>query len=80
VPSIICSLLDDKFNDRNFEYNKAIYGVKQQQPRWKRGVGFIQGLLGESIGKLYVAKYFPESSKQKAYQLVKNLQEHLPSA
>jgi putative endopeptidase len=32
-------------------------------------------MLGESIGKLYVAKYFPESSKQKAYQLVKNLQE-----
>jgi putative endopeptidase len=48
---------------------------QQQQPRWKRGVGFIQGLLGESIGKLYVAKYFPESSKQKAYQLIKNLQD-----
>jgi putative endopeptidase len=69
------TLLDDKFNNRNFEYNKAIYGVQQQQPRWKRGVGFIQGLLGESIGKLYVAKYFPESSKQKAYQLIKNLQD-----
>jgi putative endopeptidase len=69
------TLLDDKFNNRNFEYNKAIYGMKEQQPRWKRGVGFIQGLLGESIGKLYVAKYFPESSKQKAYQLIKNLQD-----
>ena len=69
------SILDDKFNDRMFEFNKALYGIQQQQPRWKRGVEFIQGLLGESIGKLYVAKYFPESSKQKAYQLVKNLQE-----
>ena len=68
-------ILDDKFNDRRFEYYKAVYGVQQQQPRWKRGVEFIQGSLGESIGKLYVAKYFPESSKQKAYQLVKNLQE-----
>lgn len=68
-------LLDDKFNDRLFELSKAITGVQRQQPRWKRGVAFIQGLLGESIGKLYVAKYFPESSKQKAYQLVKNLQD-----
>jgi putative endopeptidase len=75
VISSSVSILDDKFQDRFFEYNKAIYGVKQQQPRWKRGISYIQGLLGESIGKLYVAKYFPESSKQKAYQLVKNLQE-----
>lgn len=69
------SLLDDRFNDRMFDYNKVVYGVKQQQPRWKRGVSFIQSLLGESIGKLYVAKYFPESSKKKAYQLIKNLQD-----
>jgi putative endopeptidase len=68
-------ILDDKFYNRRFEYQKVVYGMKEQQPRWKRGVGYIQGLLGESIGKLYVAKYFPESSKQKAYQLVKNLQE-----
>jgi putative endopeptidase len=67
--------LDDNFFNRLFEYKQVIYGMKEQQPRWKRGVAFIQGLMGESIGKLYAAKYFPESSKQKAYQLVKNLQD-----
>lgn len=67
-------VLSDAFSDRSFEFLKTVYGVKQQQPRWKRGVAFIQGLMGESIGKLYVAKYFPESSKQRALELVKNLQ------
>ena len=74
VISASAGLLSDAFNDRNFEYRKTIYGIKQQQPRWKRGVRFVQGLLGESIGKLYVAKYFPESSKKRAFDLVKNLQ------
>lgn len=67
-------VLSDAFSDRSFEFLKTVYGVKQQQPRWKRGVAFIQGLMGEAIGKLYVAKYFPESSKQRALELVKNLQ------
>ncbi len=66
-------LLSDAFNDRNFEYRKALYGTKEQQPRWKRGVAFVDRLLGESIGKLYVTKYFPESSKKRALDLVDNL-------
>lgn len=69
------SLLSDAFGDRRFEYLKTVYGVKEQQPRWKRGLSFIQGLMGESIGKLYVAKYFPESSKQRVVEMVHNLQE-----
>ncbi len=68
-------LLSDAFGNRAFEYNKVVYGMKEQQPRWKRGVSFIQGLMGESIGKLYVAKYFPESSKKRMLELVHNLQE-----
>ena len=68
-------LLSDAFGNRAFEYNKVVYGMKEQQPRWKRGVSFIQGLMGESIGKLYVAKYFPESSKKRMLELVRNLQE-----
>ena len=69
------SLLSDDFVNRRFEYTKAVYGVKEQQPRWKRGLGFVQGLMGESIGKLYVAKYFPESSKQRVVEMVHNLQD-----
>jgi len=58
-------------------FNKTLYGVKEEQPRWKYALSFVQNLLGEAVGKLYVKKYFPESSKQLAIELVKNLQNAL---
>ena len=67
--------LSDDFSDRAFEASKKISGVQEQQPRWKRAVGLISGSLGETIGKLYVQKYFPESSKQRVVKLVKDLQQ-----
>ena len=69
------SYLNDAFTDRMFEANKAISGVQEQEPRWKRAVGVISGNLGETIGKLYVAEYFPETSKQRVHRLVKDLQQ-----
>ncbi len=66
--------LSDAFTDRAFEASKVISGVQEQQPRWKRAVGTISESLGETIGKLYVKEYFPESSKQRVYRLVKDLQ------
>ncbi len=67
--------LSDAFEDRAFEAQKAISGVQEQQPRWKRAVSTISGSLGETIGKLYVQEYFPESSKQRVVRLVKDLQQ-----
>ena len=69
------SFLSDDFNDRMFEATKAIAGIQEQQPRWKRAVSTISGNLGETIGKLYVQKYFPETSKQRVIKLVKDLQQ-----
>ncbi len=66
--------LSDDFTDRAFEANKIISGVQEQQPRWKRAVAVISGGLGETIGKLYVKEYFPETSKQRVLKLVKDLQ------
>jgi len=67
--------LSDAFSDRIFEANKAISGVQEQEPRWKRAVNVLSNNLSETIGKLYVAEYFPESSKQRVYRLVKDLQQ-----
>ena len=67
--------LSDAFSDREFEASKAISGVQEQQPRWKRAVRNISASLGETIGKLYVKEYFPESSKQRVHRLVKDLQQ-----
>ena len=67
--------LSDAFSNRVFEANKAITGVQEQQPRWKRAVRTISGSLGETIGKLYVKEFFPESSKQRVVKLIKDLQQ-----
>ncbi len=74
VVSSAAGMLSDNFTDRKFEYTKVAYGVQQQQPRWKRALSFVQGIMGETVGKLYVQKYFPESSKQRMIALVRNLQ------
>lgn len=68
------SQLSDDFRKASFEFNSVLTGVKQDRPRWKRAVSLASGTLGEAIGKLYVEKYFPESSKQRMLQLVHNLQ------
>ena len=70
-----CDYLNDAFEDRLFEYRKAVSGIQEQKPRWKRAVAEIDDNLSETIGKLYVAEYFPESSKQRVYRLVKDLQQ-----
>lgn len=68
------SQLSDDFRKASFEFDSVLTGVKQDRPRWKRAVSLVSGTLGEAIGKLYVEKYFPESSKQRMLQLVHNLQ------
>jgi putative endopeptidase len=67
--------LSQDFYDAHFALRKALSGVQQPQPRWKRGLDVVEGGLGEAIGKLYVAEHFPEASKQKVQALVGNLLE-----
>ena len=66
--------LDDKFRAAEFEFGSVLSGAQKDRPRWKRATALVSGVLGEPIGKLYVEKYFPESSKQHMLRLVKNLQ------
>jgi putative endopeptidase len=66
--------LPRRFDDARFAfYGKVLGGQKEQLAREKRGVRFLSGLLGEGVGKLYVARYFPAESKAKAQDLVRNL-------
>ena len=68
------SKLSDDFRKASFELRKAMVGSKQDQPRWKRAVAVVSDRLGEAIGKMYVERYFPESSKKRMLELVRNLQ------
>lgn len=65
--------LSDSFDNASFEFAKVMRGVQQQQPRWKKALASTEGVMGEAIGKLYVEKYFPESSKQYMSGLIENL-------
>lgn len=69
--------LSDDFRTAQFEFTKVLSGAQQDRPRWKRATSLVSGVLGEAIGKLYVEKYFPESSKQQMLALVHNLQKAL---
>ena len=60
---------------QNFDfYGKTLSGKQANQPRWKRAVSTVNGVLGEAVGQMYVEKYFPAAAKERMVQLVKNLQ------
>ena len=66
--------LPHEFDETNFEfYGKTLSGQKQQRVRWKRGVSLVNSICGEDVGREYVKRHFPESSKQRMEQLVGNL-------
>ena len=58
-------------------YGRVLSGKEEPSPLWKRAVGIVNGTLGEAVGQMYVAKYFPEENKARMLALVKNLQKAL---
>jgi len=65
--------LPKAFVDNRFEFAKAMSGVSEQRPRWKRGLTLVDGSLGELVGETYARQYFPPSAKAKMEALVANL-------
>ncbi|WP_068879284.1 M13 family metallopeptidase, partial [Phenylobacterium sp. CCH12-B4] len=63
--------LSKRFVDANYAFRlKELAGQPEQQARWKRAATFMNGALGESIGRVYVARYFPPEAKAKMDALV----------
>ena len=58
-------------------YGRVMSGREEPSPLWKRAVGIVNGTLGEAVGQMYVAKYFPEENKARMLALVHNLQKAL---
>src|SRR5580765_592151 len=66
--------LPRRFDQARFAfYGQTMRGQPQQKDRWKRGVDAVDGAIGEAVGRLYVAEYFPPESKAKMQQLVADL-------
>lgn len=70
----MASSLPHAFTDESFHFfGTVLSGAQQQRPRNRRGRELVNSVLGEAVGKLYVERYFPASSKQQAQALVANL-------
>ncbi len=70
--------LSDEIAAQNFDfYGETLSGKTEQSPRWKRAVSAVNSTLGEAVGQMYVAKYFPPEAKERMVNLVKNLQTSL---
>ena len=66
--------LSKPFVDANFDfYGRILAGTKEIQPRWKRVLTTIDGMTGEALGELYVAKYFGPKAKAGALEMVENI-------
>ncbi|OYD66730.1 M13 family metallopeptidase [Rhodococcus sp. OK302] len=71
APYLHSSLVDENFAF----YGTTLSGTEENRERWKRGVGMVQDLLGEAVGKIYVERHFPAEAKVRMLELVGNLQE-----
>ena len=70
--------LSKPFQDESFAFNgKTLGGQPEQQARWKRVLHSVNGTMGQGLGQLYVAKYFPPEAKARAAELVDNVRNAL---
>jgi putative endopeptidase len=67
-------VLPKAFDEERFAFfGKALSGTPQQRPRWQRAVGIVNGFLGDDVGRLYAAQYFPPEAKAQAQAMVANI-------
>ncbi|MEL7219611.1 MAG: M13 family metallopeptidase, partial [Pseudomonadota bacterium] len=77
----LAPVLSSELDEANFDfYGRTINGREEQQERWKRAIGAVEGAIGEQLGALYVAKYFPPESKARMDGLVANLTKSMNEA
>jgi putative endopeptidase len=69
-------MLSAELVDAEFDFTgRVISGLPQNRDRWKRGVSLVEGAIGEAVGQLYAAEYFPPAAKERMLELVGNLVE-----
>ena len=69
--------LSKAFQDENFQfYDKTLLGAKEMQPRWKRCEAAVDRGLGEALGQRFVEAAFSGPSKDRALQMVHEIEVH----
>jgi len=71
VTRSLSGYLSAEFVEAHFDfYGRTLSGTPELRARWKRGVSFVESILGEAVGKLYVERHFPPQSKAQMDTLV----------
>lgn len=66
--------LSTPFVNAHFDFfEKTLQGTQEIKERWKRSMEFTENALGEALGKLYCAKFFDETSKERALAIVEQV-------
>ena len=67
--------LNEEVAQADFDFfGRTMSGRQEMHPRWRRATSQVQGVMGEALGRIYVEKYFPATSKERMKELVRNLQ------
>ncbi len=76
IVDALAPYLPEALVEQNFSfYGRTLQGIPVLRERWKRGVSLVEGVLGEAVGRIYVAEHFPPATKARAEELVANLLE-----
>ncbi len=74
VVSSTAPYLSKAFVDEDFAFDGGVLaGTPVDLPRWKRGVYMVEASMGQGLGKLYVARYFPADRKARMDEMVRNI-------
>jgi putative endopeptidase len=76
ITSTFAPMLSSNLANENFRFfSTVLNGVKEQQPRWRRVLGSVDGGLSDALGSLYVAKAFTPSAKKRMSEMIENIRE-----
>lgn len=68
--------LSHAFDIARFEFfGRVLTGQELPRTRWKRGVSLVNGYLGDAVGRLYVGRHFPATSKRRVEAIVEHMRE-----
>ena len=74
VVNDLASGMHKALDEQNFDfYGRTLAGTPEQKPRWERAVGAVNGMLGEVVGQLYVARHFKPEAKERMVAMVEQL-------
>lgn len=74
VLSAAAPYLPQAFDQAHFNFfSRVMRGAQQQPPRWRRALATVNGVLGESVGRIYLQRHFPAESRRQMHELIANL-------